>query len=93
MKQKKLTMEQMTICEILKALIDKAEQAGIKFVFDQHDYLLSAYNGNGIESVDSDYSASMRQGDEKFDWAKTFDLTYPDCVNSSTEDVYINSKV
>ena len=92
MKQKKLTEEQMAICEELKALLEKAWQADIKFVFDQNDYLLSAYNGDGIESVDSDYSTSMRQGDEKFDWTKTYDLTYPDCVNSSNEDVYINSK-
>lgn len=92
MEQKNLTESQMAICKELKALIDKAENAGIKFVFDQSDYLLSAYNGDGIESVDSDYSASMRQGDEKFDWTKTCDLTYPDCVNSSSEDVYINSK-
>jgi len=92
MKQKKLTKEQIAICEILKAVIDKAEQTGIKFVFDQTDYLLSAYNGNGIDSVDSDYSDSMRKEDEKFDWEKTFDITYPDFVNSRIEDVYINSE-
>lgn len=90
MKQKELTSKQKLICDRLKALMEEAEEAGVKFVFDQSDYLLSAYNGEGIDSVDSDYSANMREGDDKFDWTETFDIAYPDCVNSSVEDVYIN---
>lgn len=91
MEQKNLTESQMAICKELKALIDKAENAGIKFVFDQSDYLLSAYNGDGIESVESNYGG-VPYGCEEFDWTKTCDLAYPDCVDSSNEDVYINSK-
>lgn len=88
MEQKNLTESQMAICKELKALIDKAENAGIKFVFDQSDYLLSAYNGDGIDSVESNYGG-VPYGCEKFNFEKTFDLAYPDYVNSSAEDVYI----
>jgi hypothetical protein len=88
MEQKNLTELQMTICKELKALIDKAENAGIKFVFDQSDYLLSAYNGDGIDNVESN-SNGVPYGCEKFNFAKTFDITYPDYVNSTAEYVYI----
>ena len=88
MEQKNLTELQMAICKELKALIGKAENAGIKFVFDQSDYLLSAYNGDGIGSVESYYGCNS-YGYEKFNFEKTFDLAYPDYVNSSAEDVYI----
>ena len=68
----------------------KADENDIKFVFDQSDHLMSAYNGKGIDNVDSDYSASMRKGDVKFDWQKTIDIAYPDYVNSNVEAAYIN---
>lgn len=90
MEQKKLTRKQVAICKELVALMKKAEDNGIKFVFDEQDYLLSAYNGKGIESVDSDYSGSMCSECVKFDWQKTIDIAYPDYVNSNVEDVYIN---
>lgn len=88
MKQKELTSKQKAICNRLKALMEEAEEAGIKFVFDQSDYLLSAYNGEGIDSVEStNYPADRMQ---KFDWSKTYDIAYPDYANSSDEKVYFN---
>lgn len=90
MEQKELTDEQVAICKDLVALMKKASDADIKFVFDETDYLLSAYNGKGIENVDSCYSNSMREDRDKFDWQKTIDIAYPDYVNSNVEDVYIN---
>jgi hypothetical protein len=90
MEQKNLTKKQVAICKELVALMRKAAENGIMFVFDESDYLLSAYNGKGIESVDSDYSSSMCEGCVKFDWQKTIDIAYPDYVNSNVEDVYIN---
>jgi len=87
MKQKKLTRKQVAICKELVALMQKAEQEGIKFVFDETDFLLSAYNGKGIDCVDATYSLS--QDCEKFDWQKTIDIAYPDYVNTNVEDAYI----
>lgn len=90
MEQKKLTRKQTAICKELVALMKKADENGIKFVFDETDYLLSAYNGKGIESVSSDYPKDKWEDNQKFDWQKTFDIAFPDYVNSNVEDVYIN---
>ena len=90
-KQKKLTRNQVAICKELVALMKKADDAGIKFVFDEQDCLLSAYNGKGVESVSSDYPYEKWEKSEKFDWQETIDIAYnADYVNSNVGDVYIN---
>ena len=86
MKQKKLTRKQVAICKELVALVQKAKQEGIKFVFDEQDYILSAYNGKGIDCV---ATYSLSQDCEKFDWQKTIGIAYTNYVNTNEEDAYM----
>lgn len=67
MKQKELTKAQLRVIEHVESALLAAEIEGVRFVFDQDDGSLTAYNA---ENVDVTYSGCYREDskDEEMNW-------------------------
>lgn len=67
MKQKGLTKAQLRVIEHVESALLAAEIEGVRFVFDQDDGSLTAYNA---ENVDVTYSGRYQEDskDEEMNW-------------------------